>query len=121
MGEHVRRRRKERGLAQRESAKELHVSLATLRNWEAGRAKVGERYYRRVVGFLGHDPNRTPRSLPERIRAARLALGLSQKGLALRLGLVPSTVRAWELGQGESGHERVRQALQEFVEEAEET
>lgn len=50
MGEHVRRRRQELGLTQREAAKTLAVSLATLRNWEAGRAKVGEAYYRKVIG-----------------------------------------------------------------------
>ena len=93
----------------------LRVALATLKNWEKGRAKVGEAYYLKVIRFLGHDPNPVPRSLPERLRAARLASGLSQKGLALRLGLDPSTVRAWEAGRGDSGHERVRQVLEEFA------
>ena len=97
----------------------MGVALATLKNWEKGRAKVGEAYYLKVIRFLGYDPNPVPRSLPERIRAARLALGLSPKALALRLGLDPSTVRAWEAGRGEDGHGRVRQVLLEYVATAE--
>jgi DNA-binding transcriptional regulator YiaG len=93
----------------------MGVSLATIKNWERGRAVVGEAYYSRVIRFLGYDPNPVPRSLSERLRAARKEAGLSQKGLALRLGLDPSTVRAWEAGRVGDGHERVREALEEFI------
>lgn len=103
------------GLTQREAARTLGVALATLRNWEKGRAKIGEAHYLKVIRFLGYDPNPAPRSLPERLRAARRVSGLSQKALALRLGLDPSTVRAWEGGRGDLGHGRVRQVLGEFV------
>ena len=105
------------GLTLRQAAEALGVSLATLKSWEKGRAKVGETYYPKVIRFLGYDPNPAPRSLPERLRAARRALGLSQKALALRLGLDPSTVRAWEAGGGDLGHGRVRQVLEEFAAE----
>lgn len=107
------------GLSQRKAARALGVALATLKNWEKGRAEIGEAYYLKVIRFLGYDPNPIPRTLPERLRAARLALGLSQKALALRLGLDPSTVRAWEAGRGESGQERVRLLLEEFAAEGE--
>jgi transcriptional regulator with XRE-family HTH domain len=93
----------------------LGVSLATVKNWENGRTTVGEASYARVVRFLGHDPNPAPRSLAERLRAARRAMGISQKTLALKLGLDPSTVRAWEAGRGSVGHGRVRHVLEEFV------
>ena len=36
----------------------------------------------------------------ERIRAAREALGLSQEKFARQLGIDPTTIRRWELGQG---------------------
>jgi len=106
-------------MTQRETARTLQVGLATLRNWEAGRTTVSEACRPRVVGFLGYDPTPAPCSWPERLRAARLAIGLDQKALALRLGLDPSTVRAWEAGRGSTGHSRVRQALHEFALEVE--
>jgi transcriptional regulator with XRE-family HTH domain len=115
IGARVRERRQELGLTQREAARELRVALATYRNWEAGRAEVSDAQYPKVVRFLGGDPNPAPRSLPERVRAARLARGLSPKALALRLGLDPSTVRAWEAGKGSAGQDRVRRLLEEFV------
>ena len=49
MGEHVRRRREELTLTQREAARAVGVALATLKNWEKGRAKVGEAYGARVT------------------------------------------------------------------------
>lgn len=38
---------------------------------------------------------------PSDLRVARLALGLTQKGLAERLGVTPTQVARWE--RGESG------------------
>jgi DNA-binding transcriptional regulator YiaG len=114
LGEHIRQRREDLKLSQREAARILGVGLATLRNWERGRAKVSDSYQPRAIRFLGFDPNPV-RSFPERIRAARHAAGLSQKAVALRLGLDPSTVRTWEAGRGESGHGRVRRVLEAFV------
>jgi len=115
LGHLIRGRRLELKLSQREAARALGVGLASLRNWEAGRATVRDGYRPRVIRFLGFDPNPAG-SFPERIRAARHAAGLSQKGLAIRLALDPATVRAWEAGRGESGQGRVRRMLEEFVE-----
>jgi DNA-binding transcriptional regulator YiaG len=114
LGAHIRQKREELKLSQREAARILGVGLATVRNWERGRAEVHDAYRPRVIRFLGFDPNPV-RSFPERIRAARHATGLSRKALALRLGLDPGTVRAWEAGRGSSGQGRVRRALEEFV------
>lgn len=115
LGGFVRERREYLGLTQREAAREIRVSLSSLRSWERGRARVRDEHYPAVIRFLGHDPNPTPRSLPERVRAARLMEGLSQKALALRLGLDPSTVRAFEAGKGEAGYGRVRLVLEDYV------
>lgn len=41
--------------------------------------------------------------------------GLSQKALALRLGLDPYTVRGFEIGGGRSGDRRVCQVFEEYV------
>ena len=93
----------------------MRVSLATVKNWEKGRASVGDSYHERVIHFLGYDPNPAPSSFSERLRVARKAAGLSQKALALGLGLDPSTVRAWESGRVGAGHERVREVLEDFM------
>ena len=95
----------------------MGVSVSTVKNWEKGRATVGDSYHARVVRFLGYDPSPAPQSLSERLRKARKAAGLSQKALALRMGLDPSTVRAWESGRVGAGHERVREVLEDFMAE----
>lgn len=113
----MRQRRKELGLTQQGAARALGVGHSTLKNWERGRTEIRESLYPLVIRFLGHDPNPVPQSLAERIRAARQLSGLSQKALALRLGLDPSTLRAWEAGRGESGHGQVREALEAYLAE----
>ncbi len=62
---------------------------------------------------LGTDPNPAPRSLPERLRAARLSQGLSQKALAEALDLVPETLRAWEAGRVRTCSRKVRKRILE--------
>lgn len=114
LGEQLLGRRRSLGLLQKEAARAIGVSLSTFRNWERGRAEVREEHYPALIRFLGYDPN-PARSLPERVRSARLREGLSQKALALRLGLDPSTVRAWEAGEVALRHGRVRQLLLEYV------
>jgi DNA-binding transcriptional regulator YiaG len=115
LGDLVRERRRELELRLCEAARVIGVSTATIKNWEAGRAAIGDASFPKVIRFLGRDPNAAPTSLSERVRAARKATGLSQKGLALSLGLDPSTIRAWEAGQVGYGHERVREALEAFI------
>jgi DNA-binding transcriptional regulator YiaG len=115
LGAHIGRRRSELALTLREAAQAIGVSLATVKNWEKGRTAVSEAHRPQVIRFLGYEPNPAPRSLSERLRAARCAAGLSSKALALRLGLNPSTVRAWEAGRVRHVHGRVRQVLEEFM------
>jgi hypothetical protein len=56
-----------------------------------------------IVGFLGlRDPIPTGEGLPERLRAARRRLGLTQARLAGRLGLNRSTIQDAEAGRGEA-------------------
>ena len=55
----------------------------------------------RIIEFLGYVPQyATPRTSGERIVTARRLLGLTQKKLARRLGIDPSTLGRWERGEG---------------------
>jgi transcriptional regulator with XRE-family HTH domain len=98
-GEHLKRRRLTLGLRQREVAERLGVTTKTYTNWERGvsqRATV--RSLPEVIRFLGYDPRPAPETFPERLRFAREGRGLSVQGLAALLGIVPSTILAWEKG-----------------------
>jgi transcriptional regulator with XRE-family HTH domain len=52
-----------------------------------------------IIQFLGYNPLPAARSLPERLRTARRALGLSQRKMAKKLGVDPATLMGWEAGR----------------------
>jgi DNA-binding transcriptional regulator YiaG len=56
LGDHLRKRRLDFGLLQREVAKSLGVRVKTLRNWERGKTAPQRRFLPRSFGFLGADP-----------------------------------------------------------------
>ena len=53
IGDHVRKRRRDRGLSQPEAAREIGVHFTTLRGWEDGRRSPAVRHLPAVIRFLG--------------------------------------------------------------------
>jgi transcriptional regulator with XRE-family HTH domain len=115
LGDHVKKARLDRDLLQEDLARELGVSIGTVVNWEKNLTQVATRYLPKVVAFLGYDPRERSGSLGARIRARREGQGLSQEVLAERLGVNPSTVRAWERGEVRRLFPTVRMRFEEFL------
>ena len=63
------------------------------------REKHTEEVYFFSVGVDKNNPMSQPASSIERLVALRAAVGLSQRGLAMALGIDPTTVAAWETGR----------------------
>ena len=99
VGDHVRKRRLDLKLIQRDVAKLIGVDATTVFNWEAGRATPELRHMPRIIAFLGYDPSPAPASLPERLVRFRTVRGLSQNDLARMLGVDPTTLSRWETGK----------------------
>jgi DNA-binding transcriptional regulator YiaG len=98
LGDHLKKRRCELGLLQREVAAQLRVNEWTWRNWETNRRAPAIRFVPRIIAFLGYDPYLAPSSLPERILAARRRQETSRREFARRLGLDEETLALWERG-----------------------
>jgi DNA-binding transcriptional regulator YiaG len=98
LGDHLRKRRHERGLLQKDAAARLGVNTWTLANWEKGCAKPALRFWPETIEFLAYDPNPEPSDLAQRIQWARRRRGLSLRVLAKRLRVDPDTLRLWECG-----------------------
>jgi transcriptional regulator with XRE-family HTH domain len=100
IGDRLRQRRLNLGLLQREVAKELKVSPSTVRHWELGQKEPKLQYQPTLRDFLGEGPPVEPAAtFPQALRAARRAMGLSQKRLAELVGFgCPDTVADWESG-----------------------
>jgi len=86
LSEHLKKRRKELGLLQREAAELLGVSTDTVVNWENDKTKPVAAQFRPVVAFLGYDPTPEPTTLAERLEAKRRLLGTTFAQVARYLG-----------------------------------
>lgn len=92
VGNHLRTRRFDLGLLQKEVAVELGVGASSVYNRESGRTEPEFRHLPAIIAFLGYDPTPKGKTLGQRVRRTRRALGLSQKQLATELGMDPSFV-----------------------------
>jgi transcriptional regulator with XRE-family HTH domain len=99
LGEHVKKKRLELGLTQKEAGQRLGVTQFTVINWECGFRKPRIQNMPAVQDFLGYVPNPPmPITLPERLAAGRRDLGWTQKTAARKLGVDPCTWSDWERG-----------------------
>lgn len=120
LGERLRNRRCELGLLQREVGQWVGVSADTIRNWETGRTKPAVRFIPRIADFLGESPfgsRSEADGFPDWLTLARRRLGLTQRELAGRLGVDPSTVGHWERGEHRPIR-RQRERVEAFFEAA---
>lgn len=99
-GEHIKKKRLELGLRQRNIARILGCDTTTVHNWEIGKTKPILKLIPQLINFLGYVPNLLPtQTLGQKIIAYRMTRGLSQKELARRIGIDPSTLRRREMGK----------------------
>jgi transcriptional regulator with XRE-family HTH domain len=99
LGDHIRTRRLDLKLLQRQVADQIGVHPLTITNWESNESSPETHFIPAVIEFLGYDPLPPPSSLPERLASRRRVLGLSQREMAERMGVDPDTLRGWEAGR----------------------
>lgn len=117
LGDHLKKRRTDLGLTQKEVARELGANHRSYENWETGKHEPEFRYWPGIIRFLGYDPSTEPTTFGEQIRAARRRDGFSQRELARRLGVDFTTVQAWEEGTVRRKFLRIARLFEEYVEE----
>jgi transcriptional regulator with XRE-family HTH domain len=99
LGDHIRTRRLDLNLLQRQVAEQIGVDEATITNWERNASHQAIRCIPAIIQFLGYDPLPAASAFPERLVAARKVLGLSQRKMAEKLGVDPATIQEWEAGR----------------------
>ena len=98
LGDLLLKSRLDRGLLQKQVAKEIGTSVASIRNWEANRNIISFEFQGRVYDFIGLCPYDASLPLGARVRERREYLGYSIKTVAKMLGCDPCTVAYWERG-----------------------
>jgi DNA-binding transcriptional regulator YiaG len=99
LGDHIRKRRLDLGLLQKEVAEQLGVDTASICNWESNEVQPMVHCLPGIIAFLGHNPLPEADDLISKFKRVRSTLGLTQEQLAQRLGIDESTIAAWEPGE----------------------
>jgi len=84
LGDHLRRRRIELELYQKDIAARLGVTISTVWNWE-NTGSVDLRFIPRVIDFLGYNPTSQPEDLLERLAWYKQVNGLSLESLGMEM------------------------------------
>jgi transcriptional regulator with XRE-family HTH domain len=99
IGDHIRKRRLDLGLFQKDVAKIVGVDETTVFNWEHADMIPRLTAIPKIIEFLGYNPLITGETFGERLRLQRVTLGLTQKEVAQKMGIDPSTLASWERGE----------------------
>jgi transcriptional regulator with XRE-family HTH domain len=99
VGDHIRKRRLELALLQREVARRISTTTTTISRWETNETSPQVHHLPKIVWFLGYNPLPASKALPGRLLMARELLGVTQRVMAKRLGIDPTTLARWENGK----------------------
>jgi DNA-binding transcriptional regulator YiaG len=99
IGAHVRDRRLELGMTQRQAARQIGFSRDGLAKWEKGSCDPSPALMPAVIAFLGYNPEPPASTFAALILRTRRALGLNQPAFAAALGVPANTMRLWERGK----------------------
>jgi len=101
VGDHIRRRRLQLHLLQRDVAERIGVDKTSIFNWEANTATPEIRYMPTIIRFLAYNPLPPAEGWAGQLLRRRTTLGLSQKQAARKLGVDAGTLARWERGERE--------------------
>ncbi len=114
LSEHLRRRRIELGLYQKDVAARFGVTTSTVWNWE-NTESVDLHFVPRVIDFLGYNPIPQPEGLLERLAWYKQVNGLSLERLGIEMGRNPEQLADWLSGRHYPCR-RNREEIEEFLE-----
>jgi transcriptional regulator with XRE-family HTH domain len=93
LGDHIRQKRLESGLLQKEVGKLIGVDKVSIQYWETNRVNPSIKYIPKINEFLGYVPyDGKAETLPEKLQLYRQLMGLSRKELAEIAGIDVSTM-----------------------------
>jgi transcriptional regulator with XRE-family HTH domain len=95
LGDHMRRRRLELGLYQKDVAKQIGVTTSTIWNWENNWSSITLSCMPKVIEFLGYNPVPFPEDLIQRLAWYKQVNGLTLEKLGEEMRRDPEQLADW--------------------------
>ena len=99
LGDHLRRRRIELGLFQKDVAIQIGVTTSTIWNWENNWSSITLSCMPKVIEFLGYNPIPCPDGLMGKLAWYKQVNGLSLEQLGANMGRDPEQLADWLSGR----------------------
>jgi transcriptional regulator with XRE-family HTH domain len=99
LGDHLRAKRIESGLTQKQLCTQLGCDHLSLGHWELNQHQPSLKFIPRIVEFLGFDPFPEILDPIQRLRNLRLLKGWRVDVVARLVGVDPSSISSWERGE----------------------
>jgi len=99
LGDHLRAKRIESGLTQKQLCTQLGCGHLSLGQWELNQHQPSIRHIPKIVEFLGFDPFPEPTDPVAKLRKIRMLNGWNYKKTATMVGVDPCSLTAWERGE----------------------
>jgi transcriptional regulator with XRE-family HTH domain len=97
LGDHIRKKRLDQGLLQKDVAKIIGSDKTSVNSWENNRAYPCLPFLPKIIKFLGYNPfSGEQKTLKDRLLFYRKSTGLSQEQVAALLNVNSNTVGYWE-------------------------
>lgn len=99
LGDHLRRRRFELGLYQKDVAIQIGVTTSTIWNWENNWSSITLNCMPKVIEFLGYNPSPCPEELMVRLSWYKQVNGLTLEKLGADMSRDPEQLSDWLSGR----------------------
>jgi transcriptional regulator with XRE-family HTH domain len=99
LGDHIRAKRIESGLTQKQLSTQLGCDHLSLGHWELNQHQPSLKFIPRIIEFLGFDPFPEPTDPVRRLRKFRRQKGLRCEDVAKLVGSDPCSISSWERGE----------------------
>ena len=114
LGDHLRKKRLDLKLEQKDVAKLLNISACTVYLWENNQVKPNLKSYPTIVNFLGYCPLEQLTDFGQKLKRHRIYSGLTLKQLAQTLMIDPGTLRNLESG-GRMTSDKIKAKVKAFL------
>jgi len=99
LGDHLRKRRLDLKLLQKDVGQRIGGSASDVWNWENNRVSPAVKFIPAILAFLGYNPMPKPEALSGQLVWYRTGKGWTQRDFAKALGVDPTTLARWERGE----------------------
>ncbi len=99
LGDHIRKRRLDQGLFQKQVAEQIGVDEETIFRWESNKSRPQIQFVPAIIKFLDYDPIPLPDSPRQTLVCYRQIHGVSQRALAKKIGVNAKAIELAETGK----------------------